>query len=121
MPPPYPGQGTEVPNEDGIVGAWVCHGQVFLFEQPADQQILIKQFGNGEIGIGFNVLMVSSELRRSVSDVLQYNALKTLSVRVEETANIIPGADATELFIFTTPDGVELHIPVGSAVARGTA
>ncbi len=26
MPPSYPGQGSEVPNEDGIVGAWVCLG-----------------------------------------------------------------------------------------------
>ena len=121
MLPPYPGQGTEVPNEDGIVVQWVCLGQVFLFEQPADQLILIRQFGNGEIGIGFNASMVSAELKRSVSDILQYNALKTLSVRIEETADAVPGADTTELFIFTTPDGDELHVPVGSAVARGTA
>jgi hypothetical protein len=121
MPPPYPGQGTEVPNEDGIVGEWVCLGQVFLFEQPTDQLILAKQFSNGETGIGFHVSIVSSELKKSVSEILQYNALKTLSVHIEETANIIPGADATELFVFTTPDGFELRIPVGSAVVRGTA
>src|SRR5437763_6124822 len=121
MQPPYPGQGTEVPNDDGIVGEWVCQGQVFLFEQPTDQLILIKRFNNGETGIGFNISMVSSELNKTSSDILRYNTLQKLSVRIEETANIIPGADATELFIFTTPDGLELQIPVGSAVVRGTA
>jgi hypothetical protein len=121
MSAPYPGQGIEVPNEDGIVGEWVCQGQVFLFEQPADQSILVKRFSNGETGIGFNISMVSSEFKKSPADILRYNALKMLSLRVEDSPDKIPGADATELFIFTTPDGFELRIPVGSAVARGTA
>jgi hypothetical protein len=119
--PPYLGQGTEVPEEDRIVGEWVCLGQVFLFEEPTDESILARKFSNGEAGVGFNVEIVASKLKKSVSDILRYNALKTLSVRVEDSPNIIPGADATELFIFTTPDGFELRIPVGSAVVRGTA
>src|SRR3974390_1006100 len=111
--PPYPGQGTEVPNEDGIVGQWVCRDQVFLFEQPADQPILVKRFSNGDVGIGFSVSFISSAMKKSVADILRCNQLKTLSVRIEATSAFIPGANATELFIFTTPDDLELHIPVG--------
>jgi hypothetical protein len=117
---PYPGQGLSVPREDGIEGEWVFQGQVFIFSKPTGINILSKHFSNGEKGIGFSLDALAKVMKKTAEQILAFNREQTLAVRWEK-APTAAGADLTEFFVFTTPDGFELKAPVNMAAIRGSA
>lgn len=111
--PPYPGQGTPLPEALNLDGQWVHEGRAFLFVSSSSgtqDQLLGLEDNDGTTAEGFDANVIAEKLGVSIASLLEINRLKQLRLVWSAIGTIGSARSTIRVEIQTPTTGIIFNV-----------